>query len=203
MSTELVRYDAMCRAIAEALAVDEVKEIRDKAMALEHYARQARNHEAERQAVEIRIRAERKCGDLTAEMMTAPGTRTDLTSSRGTTKLDALTSAGISKDQASQWERLAQIPAAEFEVDLADPMWRPTTSGLLERREARERGPIEPVLGDEDALWLWGRLVDFRERGLLERDPVDLLASPMHAHMRTTLAELAPLIGEWLRGMGG
>ena len=29
-ATELVRYDAMCRAIAEAHAIDEVKDIRDK-----------------------------------------------------------------------------------------------------------------------------------------------------------------------------
>jgi hypothetical protein len=33
--TQLVRYDAMCRAIAEAHAVDEVKDIGDKARAIE------------------------------------------------------------------------------------------------------------------------------------------------------------------------
>ena len=53
MSGELVRYDAMCSAIAAAYEVDEVKDIRDKAIALEVYARQARNTEAERQACEI------------------------------------------------------------------------------------------------------------------------------------------------------
>jgi hypothetical protein len=58
MSGELIRYDAMCRAIAEAHAVDEVKDIRDKARALEMYAHQAQNTEAERQAAEIRFRAE-------------------------------------------------------------------------------------------------------------------------------------------------
>lgn len=54
----LVRYDAMCRAIESAYAVDEVKDIRDQAIALETYARQAHNVEAERKACEIRLRAE-------------------------------------------------------------------------------------------------------------------------------------------------
>ena len=34
----LVRYDAMCAAIAEAHAIDEVKDLRDKAAALQAYA---------------------------------------------------------------------------------------------------------------------------------------------------------------------
>jgi hypothetical protein len=69
----LIRYDAMCRAIAVAYAVDEVKDIRDKALALERYAAQARNTEAERQACEIRLRAERRAGQLLKEQPKATG----------------------------------------------------------------------------------------------------------------------------------
>jgi hypothetical protein len=70
---ELIRYDAMCQAIADAYEVDEVKDIRDKARAFEIYAQQARNVEAERRACEIRLRAERRCGQLLRQMAKAKG----------------------------------------------------------------------------------------------------------------------------------
>jgi hypothetical protein len=75
--SSLARYDAMCRAIEAAYKVDEVKDIRDQAIALEVYARQAHNVEAERKACEIRLRAERKAGALSAKLERSPGKRTD------------------------------------------------------------------------------------------------------------------------------
>lgn len=199
--TELVRYDAMCRAITAAHAVDEVKDIRDKAMALEHYARQARNTDAERQAIQIRMRAEQRCGELLAgrEMASGGRPRNDGENPSGDTR--SLADLNISYDQSSQWQRLAAIPKDQFEADLTDPMWRPTTSGLLERQDARERGPLPVLKGDEDALWLWGTLIDLEERGLLARDQRELMATPMHDHMRTTLRKLAPQVAAWLGGI--
>jgi hypothetical protein len=63
----------MCSAIAAALEVDEVKEIRDKARAIEVYARQAPNTEAETKACEIQLRAERRCGQLLRDREMAKG----------------------------------------------------------------------------------------------------------------------------------
>ena len=195
--TELVRYDAMCRAIAEAYAVDEVKDIRDKAIALEHYAAQARNTEAERQACEIRLRAERRCGQLLAEreMAKPRGSNQHQDVSRDPTHPETLSELGISRDQSSQWQRLAEVPEDEFEEALR---WdeKPTTAGILTRANGT---PIAQAV-DERALWLWGRLQDFERQGLLASDP-QALTETMLPHMVETTQRLAPRVAAWLRGI--
>ncbi len=70
--TALVRYDAMCRAIANCPAIDEVKDIRDKAVALALYHRQANNLDAEIECGKVRLRAEHRCGEILKEMQRAP-----------------------------------------------------------------------------------------------------------------------------------
>jgi hypothetical protein len=197
-SGHLVRYDAMCRAIAQAHKIDEVKDIRDKARALEMYARQAQNRKDEERVREIRLRAERKCGQMTAQLTTAPGHRSDLTSEDAPSKLAALNRAGISRDQATSWERLAAVPEDVFEQALAEP--NPSTSSIITRHEVAQRGPISSP-GNEKALWLWGRLQDFEEQGLLDEEPSAMLED-IHDHMRATILEMAPRVAAWLKRIG-
>jgi hypothetical protein len=197
----LALYDTMCRAIDAAFEVDEIKDIRDRGIAFERYAQQARNHEAEDRARKVRLRAERRCGELLSAQEMAKGARGN-PGGRGAAIVPSddtrtLADLNISYDQSSQWQKLAAVPKPEFEADLADPDWRPSTSGIIERHEARQRPPPPKDLVDHDALWLWGRLQDFDRLGLLDRDPAEVMAT-MLEHMRETTMNTAPRVAAWL-----
>ena len=65
---KLVRYEAARSALAEARRVDEAKEIRDQALALQAYARQRNDVEMERWLAEIKLRATVRIGELSAAL---------------------------------------------------------------------------------------------------------------------------------------
>ena len=91
--------------------IDEVKDIRDKAEALRAYAKQ-RGICLEGQNVyaEIKIRAERKAGEMLAEQV-KPG-NPQLLHDVTIAKLDDL---GIERIQSSRWQKIASIPEETFE----------------------------------------------------------------------------------------
>ncbi|SPB18540.1 hypothetical protein NOV72_05740 [Caballeronia novacaledonica] len=135
-----VRYADMCRAIAQCHQVDEVKQIRDKALALEIYSKQARNTDAERRAADIRLRAERRAGVLLEELAEAEMRETRggdrKSKSTSTTLIDrpvapTLANLGITRDQSSKWQQLAKIPEAQFDAALCDSEKKPSTAALI------------------------------------------------------------------------
>jgi hypothetical protein len=198
--TELVRYDAMCRAIDAAYEVDEVKDIRDKAIALETYMRLAGNEEAEQKAKEIRIRAERKAGELLKTIAKATGRFGSAGGRSEEPPPKTLADYGISKHQSSRWQRLADIPADQFERELASP--DASTTGILSKTaDVADMAADEAPARDLRALWVWGRLQDFERDGVLDLDP-DQLVEMMSGHMKATTRRLAPLVAAWLERIG-
>lgn len=138
VSGELTKYEAACRAVSEALSVDEIKEIQNAAAAMKAYARQAKNKQMESDAVAIRMRAERRCGEMMAEQPKAKGGGDQKSDHRVFEKPGdpiTLARAGIDKNLAHRARTFAAMDSETFE-ELVD-----------EARVAVERG-VEKVVGE-------------------------------------------------------
>lgn len=135
MDTSLVKYDAACRAIAEAKSVDEVKDLRDKAEAMRAYARQAKNRQGEIDMLEIRIRAERRLGELMRDQKETVGLnrggRPKKTPSDSDAVLPTLAEAGIDDHLADRARKMAAVPEEKFNESLAG--WRREVEASTER----------------------------------------------------------------------
>lgn len=120
----LTQYDAMRSALVATHSIDEVKDIRDKAEALRQYAKQAgESLENQNLIAEIKLRAQRRMGEISLQLPTAQGTRTDLTSDQPGQKLltkeEILDEVGISNAEKGRIEAIAAIPEPLFEEHIA------------------------------------------------------------------------------------
>lgn len=159
----LVRYDAACRALAEAKSVDDVKDIRDRSEAMRAYAKQAKNKQLEVDAGEIRIRAERRLGEMIAAQretvgLSEGGRPSKTGSQQNPVSLPTLAEAGIDKNLADRARKLAAIPEAEFTEIVSD--WRDRVERENERvsvnllksgeRHVAKQKPAEAYVEDEE-----------------------------------------------------
>jgi hypothetical protein len=186
----------MCSAIAECHKVDEVLSVKDKARALEIYAQQVKNTEAERKACEVRVRAERRVGELLRQLQRA--TPSDAGVASGIVRANAphaaerspyaraLTDNAISTQSASRYQRLAAVPAAKFEAAMNGER-KPTTASVIDIAQAADN---LPPMRDE-ALWIWGRMREFERGGYGDCDPRVLLDG-MTETMQRDVRRIAP-----------
>lgn len=116
---ELVKYDAACRAVAEAVTIDEVKEITNRAEAARAYARQAKNRSMEIDAIEIRTRAERRLGEILL-LLRKSGT---IGQGRGGHDIH-LVDLGVDQNISGAAQRLAKLSSLKFDEEIAN--WRQT-----------------------------------------------------------------------------
>ncbi len=146
MDAQLAYLDEATRALAAATAVEDVKDVRDKAAALARYYRQrGQSVEAHASAVTLTRRAERRLGALLAETV-RPGGDTRLPLSQRATL-----PADITRSQSSRWQRIASVPDPAFEAYLAAGRENPdrlTSAGLLrlaKRAAHAERRRMAPI----------------------------------------------------------
>ena len=113
----------------------------------------------------------------------------------GDPTIPTLSDIGISKDQSSKYQQLAEIPDRDFEKALNDPDTFPSTQGVIHRAKGTLPKMPPPVNGT--ALWLCGTLQDFEREGMFTRDPnyfIDLMPVTMREHVE----RIVPLMIEWL-----
>jgi N6-adenosine-specific RNA methylase IME4 len=183
---QLTRYDAACRALAAVRSVDEVKDIRDKAVAMAAYARQAKNRDLEADAVEIRMRATRRLDQL--RLAQKEGVGLNRGAAGGGSKASprgslinprdlrpTLASQGIDKNLAHQARVLGAMDDAAFERKIAEArdsaarVFRRTVREVelvQERQERRARTATGGSVADLHALIASG----FRA-GIIAIDP--------------------------------
>lgn len=111
-SSEMTALSDVERAIASIESVEDIKQVRDKAEAVRKYIASAGlGLEMQNKAAELKLRAERKAGEMLAEMKLHGGDRRSDDSDERT----KLTDLGISKDQSSRWQLLARVPGNLFD----------------------------------------------------------------------------------------
>jgi len=135
VENKLIKWDTMRTAVAECHSVDEITLIRNKAEAYRYALRQAKESpEVIRKAEEIKLRAERRAGELLGETVNHGGDRKTESRSNDTT----LNDIGVTKDQSSKWQKIASIPEEKFENFLSVQK-ELSTSGILNFKKNLDR----------------------------------------------------------------
>ncbi len=146
--TALVRYEQARTALAECHRVDEVKDIRDKAEAMAAYARQAKDQQLILWATEIKVRAERRAGEMLRDMPKAQGVKFNGRAADGSFRqsrdesTETLADMGVTPMQSSRWQSLASMSEEHFETAVAtakETAGQVTTAFML-----REAGKARP-----------------------------------------------------------
>jgi hypothetical protein len=123
----LLNIEAACQLLTEAKTIEEVAAIRNHAEVVRVYAQQVKaGLQAQNEAAEIKIRAERRAGEMLAAIeRIPPEERGAMAHGDEDTKLhlsymDTVRSNDIGPKTAHNWQRIAKIPEQHFEAFLQE-----------------------------------------------------------------------------------
>jgi len=150
----LILYDCAISALAECKFVDEASAWVDRAAATQAYARMAKDKTLEVDSAEIRIRAERRLGEMLIEQKASGGMSTGAmglgksavpAGNRTPTlaksavpagnRTPTLAEVGIGKKLSTRSQKIARVPEDRFEAEVDE--WRDRSSAEGERVVAR------------------------------------------------------------------
>ncbi len=150
---QLAHFKKAKRELALVTRIDEVKEIRDKAEALRVYAKQAgESLEMQNNCAEIKIRAERRAGELLKESGRKKGETDKKIMFHDGTLSPTLKKLGIERKQSMRWQIIAGIPEDVFEEHVENTMAKAaelTTAGVLQLAKRQERKQQQKKYGSK------------------------------------------------------
>lgn len=123
--TQLVHYEAARLALDAAVRFDDVMAIKNLAEQAALYAKQASDNELIEKATEIRVRAQRKAGEMLLQAA-EQGQRAKPSDSlkngpvvAGGDHGPTLSEIGLTKSESSRYQQLAAMPSEHFETAVA------------------------------------------------------------------------------------
>jgi hypothetical protein len=140
----LYDQDLLAVELAEARTLEEVKDIRDKAQAIQYYLRQQGYcFDAQQDAAELKVRADRKLGELLAQEGPRRGAGLNCHGGSSNPLPD-----GVTHNQSSRWQRVYKgIKDEAFEEHLKDLRAKRaeiTTAGVLRLARDLKREETDP-----------------------------------------------------------
>jgi hypothetical protein len=201
--------------IALARSAGEVKQLRDQAAAVAHYMRQQRfAFDAIQDAAELKLRAERRLGEMLAGRERNRGGNPNLLHD-ATGCPPTYGEMGIERTQAHRWQQIAALPEGDFERHIAESRaagGELSTEGVVRLAAAARRrqqaappavpvpvvtgeGPVDAVLaGSASCSFAAADAMDFLAG--LPADSLDLVFFSPPYEDRRSYGGLPPLVGE-------
>ena len=162
---ELITLDNLSRAkeLIEIANVSQLKEIIARSEALKIYAAQAKKGlEIQNQVAEIKLRAEKRIGEMLKETPKHEGGRPSENRLQDVTGFQTLKDLGIEKIQSHRWQTIASLPDDQFEQYVSDVKKSNeelTTTGILrlarqvKSDKKKENNPVEFPKGKYQVIY--------------------------------------------------
>ena len=169
---ELIKWNKARQAIVEAKTVDEVKVIKDKAEAMRAYAKQVgESLEVQNDICEIKLRAERRMGEMLKEMPKSKGGEQHHKEPTGnivSPVQPTLQDMGIEKHESARYQKIADLSEEKFEEiiketkqeekELTEALMLKTAkkiefeSKINKQKDAIEKGDVVGVKGEYEII---------------------------------------------------